>query len=39
MDWAFASWEFLDQMSQSNTLFVVRIKNNTKPGCHTPLTH
>lgn len=30
MDRAFASWEFLDQMSQSNTLFVVRIKNNMK---------
>ena len=30
MDRGFASWEFLDQMSQTQTLFVVRIKNNMK---------
>lgn len=30
MDRAFASWEFLDQLSQTQTLFVVRIKNNMK---------
>lgn len=30
MDRGFASWEFLEQMSQSHTLFVVRIKNNMK---------
>ena len=27
---AFASWEFLDQLSQTQTLFVVQIKNNMK---------
>ena len=26
----FASWDFLDQMSQTQTQFVVRIKNNMK---------
>ena len=30
MDRGFASWDFLDQLSQTNTLFVVRIKNNMK---------
>ncbi len=30
MDRGFASWEFLEQMSQTETLFVVRIKNNMK---------
>jgi putative transposase len=30
MDRGFASWEFLDQLSQTKTLFVVRIKNNMK---------
>ncbi len=30
MDRGFASWEFLDQMSQTKTLFVVHIKNNMK---------
>lgn len=30
MDRGFASWDFLDQMSQTKTLFVVRIKNNMK---------
>lgn len=30
MDRGFASWDFLDQMSQSETRFVVRIKNNMK---------
>jgi putative transposase len=30
MDRGFASWEFLDQWSQTQTLFVVRIKNNMK---------
>lgn len=30
MERGFASWEFLDQMSQTKTLFVVRIKNNMK---------
>jgi putative transposase len=30
MDRGFASWEFLDDMSQSQTQFVVRIKNNMK---------
>ena len=27
MDRGFASWEFLDELSETNTLFVVRIKN------------
>jgi putative transposase len=30
MDRGYASWEFLDEMSQTGTLFVVRIKNNMK---------
>lgn len=30
MDRGFASWEFLDQLSQTQTRFVVRIKNNMK---------
>lgn len=30
MDRGFASWEFLDQLSQIQTQFVVRIKNNMK---------
>jgi len=30
LDRGFASWEFLDQMSQTKTQFVVRIKNNMK---------
>ena len=30
MDRGFASWEFLDQMSRTETKFVVRIKNNMK---------
>jgi len=30
MDRGFASWELLDQMSQTQTLFVVRIKNNMR---------
>lgn len=30
MDRGFASWEFLDQLSQTKTLFVVRIKNNMR---------
>ena len=30
MDRGFASWKFLDQMSLTNTKFVVRIKNNMK---------
>lgn len=30
MDRGFASWDFLDQLSQTKTLFVVRIKNNMK---------
>lgn len=30
MDRGFASWEFLDQMSLTQTKFVVRIKNNMK---------
>lgn len=30
MDRGFASWALLDQMSQTKTLFVVRIKNNMK---------
>lgn len=30
MDRGFASWEFLEQLSQTKTLFVVRIKNNMK---------
>jgi len=30
MDRGFASWEFLDQLSHSQTRFVVRIKNNMK---------
>ena len=30
MDRGFASWAFLDQMSQTGTKFVVRIKNNMK---------
>jgi putative transposase len=30
MDRGFASWDFLDQMSHTKTLFVVRIKNNIK---------
>lgn len=30
MDRGFASWDFLEQMSQTKTLFVVRIKNNMK---------
>lgn len=30
MDRGFASWDFLDQMSQTKTLFVVRIKNNMR---------
>lgn len=30
MDRGFASWEFLDEMSQTQTQFVVRIKNNMK---------
>ena len=30
MDRGFASWEFLDQLSQTQTLFVVRIKNNMR---------
>ena len=30
MDRGFASWDFLDQMSQTQTQFVVRIKNNMK---------
>lgn len=30
MERGFASWDFLDQMSQVKTLFVVRIKNNMK---------
>jgi putative transposase len=30
MDRGFASWDLLDQMSQTGTLFVVRIKNNMK---------
>lgn len=30
MDRGFASWEFLDQLSQTQTQFVVRIKNNMK---------
>ena len=30
MDRGFAGWEFLDQLSQTQTLFVVRIKNNMK---------
>jgi putative transposase len=30
MDRGFASWDFLDQMSQTKTLFIVRIKNNMK---------
>jgi len=33
MDRGFASWEFLEQMSQTGTLFVVRIKNNMKTEC------
>jgi putative transposase len=30
MDRGFASWEFLDELSQTQTLFVVRIKNNMR---------
>jgi putative transposase len=30
MDRGFARWDFLDQMSQTQTLFVVRIKHNLK---------
>lgn len=30
MDRGFASWAFLDQMSQTGTKFVVRVKNNMK---------
>lgn len=30
MERGFASWEFLDQLSQTQTQFVVRIKNNMK---------
>ncbi|MEN9274452.1 MAG: transposase, partial [Gloeomargarita sp. DG02_4_bins_56] len=30
MDRGFASWDFLDELSQTKTLFVVRIKNNMK---------
>ncbi|MEN9214559.1 MAG: IS4 family transposase, partial [Gloeomargarita sp. DG_1_6_bins_138] len=30
MDIGFASWDFLDELSQTKTLFVVRIKNNIK---------
>jgi putative transposase len=30
MDGGFASWELLDALSQTNTLFVVRIKNNMR---------
>jgi putative transposase len=30
MDRGFASWDFLDQMSQTKTLFIMRIKNNMK---------
>jgi len=30
MDRGFASWEFLDQMSLTQTKFVVRIKNKMK---------
>jgi putative transposase len=30
MDRGFASWDFLDQLSQAKTRFVVRIKNNMK---------
>jgi len=30
MDRGFASWKFLDQLSQTKSLFVVRIKNNMK---------
>jgi len=30
MDRGFASWDFLDQMSQAKTLFLVRIRNNMK---------
>ena len=30
MDRGFASWEFLDELSRTNTKFVVRLKNNMK---------
>jgi putative transposase len=30
LDRGFASWDFLDQLSQTRSLFVVRIKNNMK---------
>ncbi len=30
MDRGFASWEFLDKLSRTNTKFVVRLKNNMK---------
>ena len=30
MDRGFASWKFLDQLSQTQTQFVIRIKNNMK---------
>jgi Transposase DDE domain. len=30
MDRGFANWEFLDALSETNTLFVVRIKNNMR---------
>lgn len=33
MDRGLASWEFLDELSRTNTKFVVRLKNNMKTEC------